>query len=222
MLINLQIPEYRDFNETKKFAYFKRAMTAAGEDENKKTDDMPKHLKRDLALEEILNNQTRIEEHDKKYILWKFGRTTHFTSGVFSHIESNYKSESGVISDELTVVDYSTWQNWRYFSAPGDSGSFVWDSEGYVAGLFWGGKDQAVHHYMMPIEYLLADIREVCGAKEVKLVVRTEDETGAVFGPLEQRTGSGAAFKQDVSSSGVPSLFDDDNKAKGAFDAVSD
>lgn len=41
--------------------------------------------------------------------------------------------------------------------------------------------------YVTPMEYVLEGIRRVCNAKEVKLVVRKEDETDIVFGPPKRR-----------------------------------
>jgi len=75
------------------------------------------------------------------YSVWKFGRSSHYTYGIASTILSNYRSNSSVVSDEWMVMD----DNMRYrenvaFSTVGtwgDSGSFVWDSDGYVFGLLY-------------------------------------------------------------------------------------
>jgi hypothetical protein len=68
----------------------------------------------------------------------------------------------------------------------GDSGSLIWDINGYVAALVWGGPNTNVT-YATPIGDVLDDIREACGAKEVKLIVKSEDETDVVFGPPERQ-----------------------------------
>ena len=87
-------------------------------------------------------------------------------------------------------MDHDLLETSRTFSAPGDSGSLVWDSDGYVCAMLWGGKAGSNIHYVTPFEYVLEDIRQVCNAKEVKLVVRKEDETDVVFGRPERKKGS--------------------------------
>jgi hypothetical protein len=158
------------------------AFKAAGQD--KMRVDLPEYLKRGVSLEETLNLQHSAEEVGKKYVVWKFGRTTHYTFGALSGILSDYRSDDGFITDELMVLDIKVYR-WTTFSDRGDSGSFVWDSDGYVSGMLWGGKEGSSQHYITPIQYLLEDIRQVCNAKEVKLLVRQEDETDAMSGPLE-------------------------------------
>ncbi|KIN05953.1 hypothetical protein OIDMADRAFT_17080 [Oidiodendron maius Zn] len=83
----------------------------------------------------------------------------------------------------------------RTFSDKGDSGSFVWDSDGYVSGMFWGGKERSSQYYITPVQYILEDIRQVCNAKEARLVVRREDETDVVFGPPERRSHVGPVIE---------------------------
>jgi hypothetical protein len=152
--------------------------------------DLPRYLKRRLDYDEVQNLQDCAEEEDRKYMVWKFGRSTHYTFGDLGGILSNYMSESGFVSDEQLVIDYDIFETSRTFSDDGDSGSLVWDSDGYVCAMLWGGKAGSDVHYVTPFEYVLEDIRQVCNAKEVKLVVRKEDETDVVFGPPERKKGS--------------------------------
>ncbi|PSS23217.1 hypothetical protein M430DRAFT_33768 [Amorphotheca resinae ATCC 22711] len=78
---------------------------------------------------------------ENNHVVWKFGRTSHYTYVIASTILSKYRSNSSVISDEWMVIN----DNGRYrenvaFSTVGtwgDSGSFVWDSDGYVSGLLY-------------------------------------------------------------------------------------
>jgi hypothetical protein len=170
-------------------------MKAAGQ--SKKRLDMPEYLKRGLSFKETLNLQDSAEEEDKKYMVWKFGRTTHYTFGAISGILSDYRCPSGILSDELLVLDIDVFHA-HTFSKNGDSGSFVWDSNGYVSGMFWGGTDGTSQHYITPIQYLLEDIRQVCNAKEVSLVVRREDETDVIFGPPNRRPHIGPAAGEAV------------------------
>ena len=78
------------------------------------------------------------EEEDRKYMVWKFGRSTHYTFGDLSGILSNYMSESGFVSDEQLVIDHDLLETSHTFSALGDTGSLVPDSEGYVCAMLWG------------------------------------------------------------------------------------
>ena len=188
-LTDIQTPDYEDYLAPSQVAL---AMKASGQ--SKTRSDLPEYLKRGLAFEETLNLQARAEEEDKKYVVWKFGRTTHYTFGVMSGILSDYMSDSGVLSDELLVLDIDAFHS-RTFSDKGDSGSFVWDSDGYVSGMFWGGTDGTSQHYITPVQYLLEDIQQVCNAKEVRFVVRREDETDIVFGPPERRPHVGPAIE---------------------------
>lgn len=63
--------------------------------------------------------------------------------------------------------------------------------------------------YVTPIEHVLEDIRRVCGAKEVTLVVRKEDETDVVFGPPERQSG-GFRLEQESSAGAGPLVYNDD------------
>jgi hypothetical protein len=59
------------------------------------------------------------------------------------------------------------------------------DTEGYVCGLLCGGKDKTPATYITPIEYVLEDIRTVCGACDVRLVVKgchcSDDNEGMLW-----------------------------------------
>ena len=83
------------------------------------------------------------------------------------------------MSDELAVKDKDFSGN-DVFSKGGDSGSFVWDSDGYVVGMLWGGKEQTFVTYVTPMETILDDIKKACKASDVRLVVRAEDARSAV------------------------------------------
>jgi hypothetical protein len=176
--------------------YISRGMNAAAP--SKRKGDLPEYLKRCLSFEEVLNLQAGADEANSRFIVWKFGRSTHYTFGSVNGILSNYRSNSGVIADELLVLDHGTFETTRPFSDGGDSGSLVFDSEGYVCAMLWGGKDCSDTHYVTPFEYVLEDIRQVCNAKEVKLVIRKEDETDIVFGPPERKSKFGTEL--DVTS----------------------
>lgn len=66
------------------------------------------------------------------------------------------------------------WDRHR-FSEAGDSGAFVYDKDAYVAGMIWGGQSTFCT-YATPIEAVLKDVESICGATDVRLVVRAEEE----------------------------------------------
>jgi hypothetical protein len=145
-------------------SYFRQATRASGTSQSQL--DMPEYLKRGLAFKEVLHKKETADEHDNKYVVWKFGRTTHFTFGIVSDILTDYHAANGVISDELMVKDP---EQILAFTKDGDSGSLVWDADGYVSALAWGGKVGSFVTYVTPIEYVLEDIQRACNAKDVRL-----------------------------------------------------
>jgi hypothetical protein len=57
---------------------------------------VPEYLKRGLAFKEVLHKKEAADEHDNKYVVWKFGRTTHYTFGIVSDILTDARiSETG-------------------------------------------------------------------------------------------------------------------------------
>jgi hypothetical protein len=155
------------------------------------------------------------EEEDNRCAVWKFGRTSHYTFGIFSHIKSDYLSTDGIISDELAVVHHNKMGIEGWFSDDGDSGSLVWGSDGFVSGLLWAGKREEWFTYVTPMEYVLDDIRQVCNAKDVGLLIRKEDGTDIVFGPPERKSGTfSAGAEQESGTVSGPALFGDDDMAE--------
>lgn len=144
---------------------------------------MPMYLKRHLTWNEITAKHNAIRaqstaEDERIPVVWKFGRTSHYTCGLVNGVESMYTHfGNGIISDEWRIND-----DWvlgssiqSKFSLSGDSGSLVWDSDGYVLGLLWGGMTIKGATYITPMEFVLDDIREKMDAKVVHLVVRPEE-----------------------------------------------
>jgi S1-C subfamily serine protease len=181
-------------------------------------DSLPRYLKRSLLYAEICQKLEQAEADDKKFVVWKCGRTTHLTFGVASGILSMYRSPNGVISDELMVKDKHL-NGSDPFSKRGDSGSFIWDSQGYVVGMLWGGKEQSFVTYVTPMEAILEDIQHVCGAREAKLVVRPQEEKEAVFAAPEKAGGSSLTFESEEPQG--PSLVCGGNGNEG-FGIMSD
>lgn len=100
---------------------------------------MPRYLRRTLTLHETNNSQMAAEQANNEYVVWKHGRATHFTYGRANEIKSDYNNEQHGVSAEWMIVDSSATRNW-IFSAKGDSGSLVWDWDGFVVGYVMGGE----------------------------------------------------------------------------------
>ena len=185
--------------------------------------ELPRYLKRSLTRKEVYNQCNQVDEKGKSFVVWKCGRTTHHTCGVFSGVWSNYQSPNGIVSDEWLVKD-KTLDGDDHFSKSGDSGSFVWNSDGNVIGLLWGGKEQRVVTYFTPMEAVLEDIRQTLGAREVCLMVRPEDSESEKTQEAEKsRTPEKSQAlegkeKREASTyveSVGPSLLDDDDDIGG-------
>jgi hypothetical protein len=162
---------------------------------------MPEHLKRHLTLKEMYLRQELAENTGKKFVVWKHGRTTHTTYGVASEIDSDYyKASEGVVSREFMIKDHS-----GAFSDKGDSGSWIWDMDGYVWGMLWGGKKETFVSYATPMEVILDDIKLHLQVSNIELVVRDEDRSGRVV----VRGEGGGLSLEDASGATGPSLFDD-------------
>lgn len=164
---------------------------------------MPTHLKRHLTLKEMYARQELAEATGKKFVVWKHGRTTHTTFGIASEIDSDYERSDGVVSKELLIIDHE-----GVFSDKGDSGSWVWDAEGYVWGLLWGGKDGTRFSYAIPMEVVLDDVKRHLQVSDIELVVRDDDRDDKVF-VREEGGGLSLGVASDSTGLQVPSLFDD-------------
>jgi hypothetical protein len=143
--------------------------------QNIERENLPMFLKRPLKYKEVQYRQEASQLHGK-YVGLKFGRTSHYTHGAISEIHSNYEHLE-VVSDELMIKDNSH----HVFSRPGDSGSLIYDLDGYVVALLWGGKDEVFCTYATPIEAVLNDIKATLNAKDVRLVVRDQELTDTIF-----------------------------------------
>ncbi|CZS92135.1 uncharacterized protein RCO7_00720 [Rhynchosporium graminicola] len=163
LLVN-ELPS-SELNRICKPHYVKEAMKL-GRTPDKTIDDFSSHLKRHLTTKEFRAEQDAVENRDKQLVVWKVGRSTHYTHGASSEIKSNFVSADLMVSDEWLVLDTPAHVPQRIFSAKGDSGSFIWTSDGFVAGLLWGRRTKAQQTYVTPIEAVLDDIKKCCHAKE--------------------------------------------------------
>ncbi|CZR54025.1 uncharacterized protein PAC_03908 [Phialocephala subalpina] len=209
-----RVPPY-SLRHTDRTSYLGHAYELGGKE--LKAETMPSHLKRALSSKEARHKRNIVEANDKSYIVWKFGRSTHHTCGVVNDVTSIYNSKEGLVSDEWLIID-KTQNGDDAFSKSGDSGSFVWDSDGFVVGLLWGGKEQVFGTYVTPIETLFEDIKNVCGAREVKIVVRPDEDTvdnNKLFEAGDQSGGRTFAGEASTSATGIPDLFGDGNDFGG-------
>ncbi|KAI9763271.1 MAG: hypothetical protein M1840_000802 [Geoglossum simile] len=98
--------------------------------------------------------------------VWKKGRTTEFTNGVISHLQTDVFIDgiaSGQGSTEWVIVDERGVK--FLFSERGDSGSMIINPDGQWVGLLIGGCDALGYTYMTPYATLVADIEQKTGGK---------------------------------------------------------
>lgn len=137
------------------------------EEDKTSISDLPLFLGQPMSFEEVIRKRASASGDDKNYIVWKCGRTSHLTYGIASEIKSDYRWDDGVTeSEEWAIKD----PKGGFFSKGGDSGSLVYDSDGRVSGLLWGGRYDAFMTFATPIEAVMSDIKEVLQAKKVTLV----------------------------------------------------
>ncbi|CZR61607.1 uncharacterized protein PAC_11504 [Phialocephala subalpina] len=165
------VHQYMEMKETKDAQCFYDATELEGRHLERM--DWPLHLKRGLSFDEACNKCNSAASKDKSYVVWKLGRTTHFTCGIVSGVRSNYQfSNENIkfVSDEWMVMNRATGIHnnmINIFSDGGDSGSFVYIRDGYVAGMLWKEATEDLFTYVTPIEAVFEDIKSVCKATDV-------------------------------------------------------
>lgn len=106
--------------------------------------------------------------------VFKLGRTTNATEGMFSGLKS-LVLETGKGDSGETVVK-ETLEHWiaaydnadSRFSKPGDSGAVVLDKNGRFVGLLFGGGVEKNITYFTPWKRLFDDIKHITGALKVR------------------------------------------------------
>lgn len=94
----------------------------------------------------------------------KFGRTTGFTNGQWSFIESHVTwPDSPHVTTEHVFCSTDGFAT--RFSSPGDSGAWVFDPKGHLAGMIIGGHMQNPWSYVTPISAIFEDIETRLGCK---------------------------------------------------------
>lgn len=113
---------------------------------------------------------TDIPSHGR---LYKAGRATHLTSGEDVGLRSVHIHRHIVQGKEIPVETYEhciKGQRNTRFSRHGDSGAFIFDSQGCVVGLLFGGSEAKYTSYYTHIHDIFADIKEVTGATGVRIM----------------------------------------------------
>lgn len=108
--------------------------------------------------------------------LFKVGRSTKVTYGSFQEIcetdtvkSWQYKDASGF--EEVSTLECAVVMEYgdHLFGEPGDSGSLLFNSQGQLVGLYFGGNDRTNVSYFTPIEVVFDDIKRITGCVEVDL-----------------------------------------------------
>ena len=104
--------------------------------------------------------------------LYKAGRTTKCTAGAYSGMRSAHIAQE--IGSDGRLVTKVTWEHAvagisRTFSEKGDSGSLVLNNVDRVVGLLFGRCGLKNVSYFLHANDLVADIKEITGAKSVRL-----------------------------------------------------
>lgn len=107
-------------------------------------------------------------------LFFKIGRTTALTVGRYSHLDSAVNMKlpfnSSHTKGNEAPIRFSLEHTFvidggipgQLFSAGGDSGSWVFDRSGSLAGMIWGSS-AAKATYVTPIGLIIADIEERTG-----------------------------------------------------------
>ena len=103
--------------------------------------------------------------------VFKVGRTTGLTVGKVTNITTHTRIERQPNSAHATPIR-TTFEHYtiraKYtgpFNKAGDSGSWIFDENGDLLGLLWGGCVKSSDCYFTPIQYIIADIEQYTGKK---------------------------------------------------------
>ncbi|OAX81324.1 hypothetical protein ACJ72_04333 [Emergomyces africanus] len=112
--------------------------------------------------------------------VFKIGRSTGFTVGRLggtdsTNLHSWVQDETGTWAEEVESKTYTIFTNKKFnseFGTRGDSGSFLLDSNGNFAGLYFGGTtDLRGVGFFTGADDLITDIKRVTEAKDVRFDV---------------------------------------------------
>lgn len=143
-----------------------------------KTSNVPSELVGKLPVKGIVPLDNRIQPRD---IVFKYGRTTGWTKGVIHsephkidlELATEWKGEidhpKEIKESEEFFVNSKMYAG---FAEGGDSGSWILNKEGELAGLLWGKFGE--YALITDIHTVLESIREVCDWQNKEIEVLTE------------------------------------------------
>ena len=89
--------------------------------------------------------------------VYKSGRSTGFTEGRWSYLQSEVRLPNNP-DDTSEVVFIATRNLGSIFAVHGDSGAWVLNEKGHLGGMIIGGNPQMDWTYVTPISVVFADI----------------------------------------------------------------
>lgn len=115
--------------------------------------------------------------------VFKLGRSTGFTKGIMNGIETTRFRSCGLGGQSGDALSQSCDIQWAIvphngkglFSAQGDSGAFVLDSNASMVGLLFAGNTFCAATYITPVAALFEDIKKVTGACGVRVFDGMDD-----------------------------------------------
>lgn len=106
--------------------------------------------------------------------LYKLGRTTGWTQGRYSSLESAHLetvNSDGNQQMETTMEHLVMGVEGEPFSMDGDSGAFVFDRALALVGMLFSSHSSKKVSYMTSCKDLFADIKEITGATDIRVPV---------------------------------------------------
>ncbi len=97
-------------------------------------------------------------------MVYKFGRSTGFTEGCWSYLQSEVHLPDSP-HETVERAFLANRSRGQFFADHGDSGAWVLNREGQLAGLIVGGNPQLRWVYATPISAVFADIEAQLGCK---------------------------------------------------------
>ncbi|KAL4786918.1 hypothetical protein BJX76DRAFT_354731 [Aspergillus varians] len=103
--------------------------------------------------------------------LYKVGRATSYTLGYYSKLKSCHIATRIINSKEVDVKSYEhvVVRSGHTVAQEGDSSSLVFNNNGFVLGMIFGGNGSYDLGYFTSTRDLLADIKNITGANDVRL-----------------------------------------------------
>ncbi|KAM5458288.1 hypothetical protein MaudCBS49596_000201 [Microsporum audouinii] len=132
----------------------------------------PKYRAKYVPSAPVMSGTASVDEHD---LVFKIGRTTGFTGGRVNGIKlsdlqgwtTNAQGEREYVQGTAVVV--GSLNHNIPFGEPGDSGSFVMNSDGQFVGLYIGGDVDNQTGLFIEAQCLFEDIKRVTNCRNVRI-----------------------------------------------------